>query len=124
MFLWGDIGAGDGIRTRDIDLGKVALYQLSYSRVFFAQRFQKQAKTVNILALLRYNVKWSRSVPGEGVGRGPKVLFWVQNNLSQTCFRLETIVVPDVLDVRNYMKIKVRKTGNSMLSNLGFYAML
>ena len=28
----GRIGAGDGIRTRDIDLGKVALYQLSYSR--------------------------------------------------------------------------------------------
>ena len=27
-------GAGDGIRTRDIDLGKVALYQLSYSRSF------------------------------------------------------------------------------------------
>ena len=27
------IGAGDGIRTRDINLGKVALYQLSYSRV-------------------------------------------------------------------------------------------
>ncbi len=25
-------GAGDGVRTRDIDLGKVALYQLSYSR--------------------------------------------------------------------------------------------
>ena len=32
-FLEGQIsGAGDGIRTRDIDLGKVALYQLSYSR--------------------------------------------------------------------------------------------
>ncbi len=28
----GEDGAGDGIRTRDIDLGKVALYQLSYSR--------------------------------------------------------------------------------------------
>ena len=28
----GSNGAGDGIRTRDIDLGKVALYQLSYSR--------------------------------------------------------------------------------------------
>jgi hypothetical protein len=27
-------GAGDGIRTRDIDLGKVALYQLSYSRSY------------------------------------------------------------------------------------------
>jgi hypothetical protein len=25
-------GAGDRIRTGDIDLGKVALYQLSYSR--------------------------------------------------------------------------------------------
>jgi hypothetical protein len=37
MALWtlrkaGRNGAGDGIRTRDIDLGKVALYQLSYSR--------------------------------------------------------------------------------------------
>ena len=29
---WDSAGAGDGIRTRDIDLGKVALYQLSYSR--------------------------------------------------------------------------------------------
>jgi hypothetical protein len=29
----GKYGAGDGIRTRDIDLGKVALYQLSYSRL-------------------------------------------------------------------------------------------
>src|SRR3954469_9002758 len=26
-------GAGDGIGTRDINLGKVALYQLSYSRL-------------------------------------------------------------------------------------------
>jgi hypothetical protein len=29
--LW-NFGAGDRIRTGDIDLGKVALYQLSYSR--------------------------------------------------------------------------------------------
>ena len=28
----GGFGAGDRIRTGDIDLGKVALYQLSYSR--------------------------------------------------------------------------------------------
>jgi hypothetical protein len=27
-------GAGDGIRTRDIQLGKLTLYQLSYSRKF------------------------------------------------------------------------------------------
>ena len=30
---WSEYGAGDGIRTRDINLGKVALYQLSYSRL-------------------------------------------------------------------------------------------
>ena len=27
-----EVGAGDRIRTGDINLGKVALYQLSYSR--------------------------------------------------------------------------------------------
>ncbi len=26
-------GAGGGIRTRDLNLGKVALYQLSYTRI-------------------------------------------------------------------------------------------
>ena len=30
---WSEYGAGDRVRTRDINLGKVALYQLSYSRV-------------------------------------------------------------------------------------------
>ena len=30
-FLW----AGDETRTRDPDLGKVVLYQLSYSRIFY-----------------------------------------------------------------------------------------
>ena len=32
-FFSTNIGAGDGIRTRDIKLGKLALYQLSYSRL-------------------------------------------------------------------------------------------
>jgi hypothetical protein len=27
-------GAGGGTRTRDLNLGKVALYQLSYTRIF------------------------------------------------------------------------------------------
>ena len=27
------LGAGNGARTRDLNLGKVALYQLSYSRI-------------------------------------------------------------------------------------------
>jgi hypothetical protein len=30
--VWVVLGAGDETRTRDIDLGRVALYQLSYSR--------------------------------------------------------------------------------------------
>ena len=28
-----EIGAGNEVRTRDLNLGKVALYQLSYSRI-------------------------------------------------------------------------------------------
>ena len=31
--LFGVFGAGNEIRTRDLNLGKVALYQLSYSRI-------------------------------------------------------------------------------------------
>src|SRR5277367_6317439 len=39
-------GAGDRIRTGDIDLGKVALYQLSYSRLkFHCLRFQLACQT-------------------------------------------------------------------------------
>ena len=30
-----NLGAGDESRTRDLNLGKVALYQLSYSRIFY-----------------------------------------------------------------------------------------
>ena len=40
----GDYGAGDGIRTRDINLGKVALYQLSYSRVL--KRYQPSVSRI------------------------------------------------------------------------------
>ena len=30
--FWSYFGAGNEVRTRDLNLGKVALYQLSYSR--------------------------------------------------------------------------------------------
>ena len=33
------IGAGNRVRTGDLNLGKVALYQLSYSRTFSKQPF-------------------------------------------------------------------------------------
>ncbi len=32
LFVFPGIGAGNEVRTRDLNLGKVALYQLSYSR--------------------------------------------------------------------------------------------
>ena len=35
-----EIGAGNEIRTRDPDLGKVVLYQLSYSRLRVDKRMQ------------------------------------------------------------------------------------
>jgi hypothetical protein len=49
------IGAGDGIRTRDIDLGEVALYQLSYSRI----RQGLRKTTASILAPSATNVNLS-----------------------------------------------------------------
>ena len=33
-----EFGAGDESRTRDLNLGKVALYQLSYSRIYLEAR--------------------------------------------------------------------------------------
>ena len=36
------IGAGDGIRTRDPNLGKVVLYQLSYTRIHKPFRLQQR----------------------------------------------------------------------------------
>ena len=52
-----EIGAGDRIRTGDIDLGKVALYQLSYSRA----RGGKDLKGQPLL---------SRQLPGKSNRRG------------------------------------------------------
>lgn len=40
LLLAHTFGAGDGIRTRDINLGKVALYQLSYSRLRKTERLR------------------------------------------------------------------------------------
>ncbi len=41
-----NIGAGDGTRTRDPDLGKVVLYQLSYTR-----------RTNNVMQFITLNKK-------------------------------------------------------------------
>jgi hypothetical protein len=44
-FPFSEIGAGNEARTRDLNLGKVALYQLSYSRVSLPQLDLCSAKT-------------------------------------------------------------------------------
>ena len=46
------IGAGDGIRTRDQELGKLLLYQLSYARLMpqtlaFSDRYDKKRWSTN-----------------------------------------------------------------------------
>ena len=60
-------GAGNGIRTRDPNLGKVVLYQLSYSRVG-ASTYQSRLGIVN-----------SKPIPTESVREfgAPTPLRWV-----------------------------------------------
>jgi len=48
--FFAEFGAGDESRTRDLNLGKVALYQLSYSRLgtFYRKKMLFRAKTKTI----------------------------------------------------------------------------
>jgi hypothetical protein len=46
----GQDGAGNEIRTRDLNLGKVALYQLSYSRIATASAIEKNCQQMGLLA--------------------------------------------------------------------------
>ena len=57
-------GAGDGIRTRDINLGKVALYQLSYSRLPGTSTFSPEARDGVKLRVQNANERLcSREIP-------------------------------------------------------------
>jgi hypothetical protein len=47
--MFGKIGAGDRIRTGDINLGKVALYQLSYSREANCKSHQANVIHANVI---------------------------------------------------------------------------
>lgn len=49
-------GAGDGIRTRDINLGKVALYQLSYSRAGNTCPFQRIKRAADPILTRRFGI--------------------------------------------------------------------
>ena len=56
-------GAGDAIRTRDIQLGRLALYQLSYARIFFGgERWIRtiEGKSRQIYSLMPLAARQSR----------------------------------------------------------------
>src|SRR5437899_9550201 len=52
-------GAGDGIRTRDINLGKVALYQLSYSRTV-GVRLLSRPRWINVKLVAPSRPIWQK----------------------------------------------------------------
>ena len=61
------IGAGNESRTRDLNLGKVALYQLSYSRVHMHSTYFKdgagnesRTRDLNLGKVALYQLSYSR----------------------------------------------------------------
>ena len=59
-------GAGNEVRTRDLNLGKVALYQLSYSRVFLILVLRPFASTFRWRSLLLESRQESPKVQHHG----------------------------------------------------------
>ena len=70
-------GAGDESRTRDLNLGKVALYQLSYSRIFLTEPTPSQrdngagdesrTRDLNLGKVALYQLSYSRIRPAKGL---------------------------------------------------------
>ena len=60
-------GAVDGARTRDLHLGKVALYQLSYYRIMECALGRNRTTDTQIFSLLLYRLSYQgRSGDPEG----------------------------------------------------------
>jgi hypothetical protein len=75
-------GAGDGIRTRDIDLGKVALYQLSYSR-----SFEKPSFSFTCNATVKPAIHWMRRRAEAFQPKGFIILFSIRAFVLDCLFR-------------------------------------
>jgi hypothetical protein len=78
----GSIGAGDGIRTRDIDLGKVALYQLSYSR-----SIEKPSFSFTCNASVKPAIHWMRRRTETFRSKGFIILFSTRAFVLDCLFR-------------------------------------
>ena len=59
--------AGNGTRTRDPNLGKVVLYQLSYSRMGLESRSSVPATTSDGSGSPSQNARWKLEIHREGV---------------------------------------------------------
>ena len=62
-------GAGSGAQTRDLCLGKAALYQLSYSRVFIGGQRGNRTPDTGIFSPLLYRLSYLTDIiwrPGWG----------------------------------------------------------
>ncbi len=59
--FFAESGAGDEARTRDLNLGKVALYQLSYSRLVFEKNIVLR-EDQNYITTTRLHVKFTPSL--------------------------------------------------------------
>ena len=66
-----EIGAVDGTRTRDIHLGKVALYQLSYYRIYGALGRNRTTDTV-IFSHMLYRLSYQGTGWRPGRGSNPR----------------------------------------------------
>ena len=53
LVLQADLGAGNRVRTGGLDLGKVALYQLSYTRFEGSAIFQKRQGNATPASVIR-----------------------------------------------------------------------
>jgi hypothetical protein len=82
----GGFGAGDRIRTGDIDLGKVALYQLSYSRPDVTTRSQRS------ILHCRATIMESQIPPSlVMLPRNPRAGFWLANEALIKCFTTRVV---------------------------------
>ena len=78
-------GAANGARTRDLHLGKVALYQLSYCRILKCALGRNRTTDTQIFSLLLYRLSYQGRKVATRKGLGPStsnVTGWRSNQLS------------------------------------------
>ncbi len=113
------LGAGDESRTRDLNLGKVALYQLSYSRiVLHVQRFADQHAAEKSWSGRR--VSNSRPQPWQGCALPTELL----PHLSCMCSALPTNTLPEKSGAGDESRTRDLNLGKVALYQLSYSRVL